>query len=169
MAQRRSVSSGSNRWLVALAATFVIGGCATRSPNDPEERTPLDANAPNPSADAVHVRYFGVSTLMFTSGDTSIMIDGFFSRPGLAKLLVGPLKPDVGRIETALSEGNVKFNPEAIPRLAPAAVQTGADGKHSDAPGVRFKISLNARSMTQLSASGPRELSEASTATSARR
>jgi L-ascorbate metabolism protein UlaG (beta-lactamase superfamily) len=73
----------------------------------------MDVGTPEGGNDSVRVRYFGVSTLMFTSGGNSIMIDGFFSRPSLSKLLLGPLRPDMDRIKAALSAGDIWFGDKA--------------------------------------------------------
>jgi len=51
---------------------------------------------------AVSVTFLGVSTLLIDDGDTSLLTDGFFSRPGLAKVAVGRLAPHRGRIRNAL-------------------------------------------------------------------
>ena len=39
-------------------------------------------------------RFFGVSTILLSDGNTAIMTDGFFSRPGAGKLLFGKIAPD---------------------------------------------------------------------------
>jgi L-ascorbate metabolism protein UlaG (beta-lactamase superfamily) len=50
----------------------------------------------------VSVTFLGVSTLLIDDGDASLLTDGFFSRPGLAKVALGRLAPHRGRIRNAL-------------------------------------------------------------------
>ncbi len=52
-------------------------------------------------------RFFGVSTILLSDGNTVIMTDGFFSRPGAGKLLFGKIAPDPDRIGEALKRGGV--------------------------------------------------------------
>ena len=52
------------------------------------------------------VQFFGVTTMLISDGETSIMVDGFFSRPGPLRLLL-PLRPNRSRIEHALEKGTV--------------------------------------------------------------
>lgn len=62
-------------------------------------------------AESLHARFFGTTTIQIDDGRTAIMVDGFFSRPGLARLalstIVPVLTPDNSRIEAALREGQV--------------------------------------------------------------
>jgi len=50
----------------------------------------------------VRAVFLGVSTILFDDGRTAIMTDGFFSRPGLARVIAGRLRPDRARVEGAL-------------------------------------------------------------------
>lgn len=50
----------------------------------------------------------GVSTLLIDDGETSLMVDGFFSRPSKWMLLSSRIGPDRGRIGSALSRINVR-------------------------------------------------------------
>lgn len=50
----------------------------------------------------VRAVFLGVSTLVLDDGTAAIMTDGFFSRPGLARLLIGRLRPDRARVQAAL-------------------------------------------------------------------
>ena len=53
------------------------------------------------------VTFLGVATLLITDGQTSLMTDGFFSRPGLAKVALGRLDSDGARIDAALNRAGV--------------------------------------------------------------
>jgi L-ascorbate metabolism protein UlaG (beta-lactamase superfamily) len=48
------------------------------------------------------VSWLGVSTVLVTDGESSLLTDGFFSRPGLLKVALGRLRPDAARIDEAL-------------------------------------------------------------------
>jgi L-ascorbate metabolism protein UlaG (beta-lactamase superfamily) len=59
--------------------------------------------------ESVKVRYYGVSTLMFSDGDNVIIIDGFLTRPGglLRLALGGEIEPDEEKIRNILLEDRV--------------------------------------------------------------
>ncbi|HOY22039.1 MAG TPA: MBL fold metallo-hydrolase [Cellvibrio sp.] len=52
--------------------------------------------------------FFGTSTILITDGVNSIMIDGFFSRPSLFRLI--RVRPDLKRIDFALSKAPRKID-----------------------------------------------------------
>ena len=56
---------------------------------------------------AVTVRFTGTSTLLFSDGETSWMVDGWFSRPGPLDLLFGTIGPDLEAIERGLAANRV--------------------------------------------------------------
>ncbi len=58
-------------------------------------------------AGAVTVRFTGTSTLLFSDGETSWMVDGWFSRPGPLSLLFGKIAPDLAAIERGLAANDV--------------------------------------------------------------
>lgn len=51
--------------------------------------------------------FLGTSTLIFSDGDSAIMIDGFITRPTLNTLLWGTIKPDIALIKTHLKRLHV--------------------------------------------------------------
>jgi L-ascorbate metabolism protein UlaG (beta-lactamase superfamily) len=59
------------------------------------------------SMDSLRARFFGATTIQIDDGETAIMIDGFFSRPGLAQLLFTNIEPNETRISAGLRNGNV--------------------------------------------------------------
>lgn len=61
-------------------------------------------NEPAATARPGHVRavFLGVSTILLDDGQAAVLTDGFFSRPGLARVVAGRLRPDRARIEAAL-------------------------------------------------------------------
>jgi L-ascorbate metabolism protein UlaG (beta-lactamase superfamily) len=56
-----------------------------------------------PKQGELRVRFMGVSTLLFDDGDKAILVDGFFSRPKLDKLVPKPLESNRERIDQALT------------------------------------------------------------------
>ncbi|MGW7823887.1 MBL fold metallo-hydrolase [Streptomyces puniciscabiei] len=55
----------------------------------------------------VHVTWFGVSSLLIGDGTTSIMIDGFFSRPGVLRVLATKIGPDATTVARALKRAGI--------------------------------------------------------------
>lgn len=55
----------------------------------------------------VRVTFAGVSTLYISDGTTGIMVDGFFSRPGVMSVIMGEVGPDEDKIDDALARLNV--------------------------------------------------------------
>ncbi|EME63336.1 beta-lactamase domain-containing protein [Amycolatopsis decaplanina DSM 44594] len=51
--------------------------------------------------------FFGASTVHVFDGVTSILVDGFFSRPSWARILAGKVAPDQERITAALERGGI--------------------------------------------------------------
>lgn len=64
---------------------------------------------------AVSVRFTGTSTLLFSDGKTSWMVDGWFTRPGPLKLLLGGIEPDLAAIESGLARNGVEALAAVIP------------------------------------------------------
>ena len=76
------------------------------------KRTPdIPALLPPTQQTPVSVKYFGTSTLLFDDGETQIMIDGFFSRPGLSTLAFESFSPDLELLKKVV-------NAESLDRLA---------------------------------------------------
>jgi len=73
-------------------------------PVDPEWSLPGSKHIP---AGAVTVRFSGTATLMFSDGETRWMTDGWFTRPGPLRLLLGKIGPDVQAIERGLADNHV--------------------------------------------------------------
>jgi len=76
--------------------------------------TPALASAAN--ADAVTVTWLGVTTLLFDDGETQILIDGFFSRPSLAEVLLRrPVDNDAPQINYVMNEFRMRRLAAVIP------------------------------------------------------
>jgi L-ascorbate metabolism protein UlaG (beta-lactamase superfamily) len=61
------------------------------------------------------VTFLGVSTLLFDDGETAVMTDGFFSRPGKLEMLFGKVAPDRGAVDRALARAKIKRLAAVIP------------------------------------------------------
>lgn len=87
------------------------------------ERPSLDAiNWPAPAlasaanSDAVTATWLGVATLLFDDGETQILIDGFFSRPSLADVVLRrPVDNDAAQINYAINEFRMRRLAAIIP------------------------------------------------------
>ncbi|GAA1766371.1 MBL fold metallo-hydrolase [Nocardioides hankookensis] len=90
-----------------------------------------------PPADGpLGVTFLGVASLLLDDGETRLMTDGFFSRPGLAKVALGKVAPDVERIGAVLARVGVDRLAAVVPvhshfdhamDSAVVADRTGAD------------------------------------------
>lgn len=59
------------------------------------------------SDDGLGVTFLGVATLLLDDGTTSVLTDGFFSRPSLPRVLLGRIGPDAARIDAGLARGRI--------------------------------------------------------------
>ena len=76
--------------------------------------SPAIASAAN--ADVVTVTWLGVTTLLFDDGETQILIDGFFSRPSAADILLDrPVENDAPKINYAMNEFRMRRLAAIIP------------------------------------------------------
>jgi L-ascorbate metabolism protein UlaG (beta-lactamase superfamily) len=70
----------------------------------------------DPSIDAVTVTWLGVTTLLFDDGETQILIDGFFSRPSLADVLLSrPVDSDAATINYVMDKFRMRRLAAIIP------------------------------------------------------
>jgi L-ascorbate metabolism protein UlaG (beta-lactamase superfamily) len=90
----------------AIPVLIITSGCHFLAPSmDPY--AVLTLTAPPNTVNGLRAQWFGVSTILLRDEKTSIMIDGFFTRPGPATLLLGKLSSNEDRIKSALSKGGV--------------------------------------------------------------
>lgn len=59
--------------------------------------------------------WLGVSTLLVDDGTSAILTDGFFSRPGLARVGLGRIAPSIPRIEGCLARAGISRLAAVIP------------------------------------------------------
>jgi len=72
--------------------------------------------APEATADqAVTVRYMGNTNLLISDGTTTLLTDGWFSRPSTSELLFGKIGPDMDAISEAMSKGVIADVAAVIP------------------------------------------------------
>ena len=77
---------------------------------------PAPALASAANADAVTVTWLGVTTLLFDDGETQILIDGFFSRPSLADVVLRrPVDNDAAQINYVMNEFRMRRLAAIIP------------------------------------------------------
>lgn len=98
--------------LVVVFSTFFIVTVAygiyltgyEKSPVDPAWAVEGDKNI---SQGSVTVRWTGTSTLVISDGKTSLITDGWFSRPGLGDAISNNIKPDMAAITFGLQQNQV--------------------------------------------------------------
>jgi L-ascorbate metabolism protein UlaG (beta-lactamase superfamily) len=67
-------------------------------------------------AEGVRVTWLGVTTLLFDDGETQILLDGFFSRPGILDIIFRrPLVSDAANINYAIDEFRMRRLAAVIP------------------------------------------------------
>jgi L-ascorbate metabolism protein UlaG (beta-lactamase superfamily) len=52
--------------------------------------------------------FLGVSTVLFTDGETAILTDGFFTRPGRLRTIFGKIAPDAAAIDRCLARAGIR-------------------------------------------------------------
>ena len=81
----------------------------------------------------VKVSFLGVATILIDDGETSLLTDGFFSRPGMMRVFFGQVKPDLEAITRGLRRAGI---PARTGKLA-AVIPVHSHYDHSmDAPEV---------------------------------
>ncbi len=101
--------------LLALLLLFALGFVLLQS----QRRPPIAPYAslvlpPAPATSSVRVRFAGVCTLVFDDGETAVMTDGFFSRPGLPRML-STIAPDERAVDAGLAALGVRRLAAVIP------------------------------------------------------
>ena len=91
-----------------LLGVVAFVGCASAPPFDMEPYRSFEAPAAPADFEGVTVTFMGVSTLIFSDGTTTLIIDGFFSRPDLGGVnLLRAIAPDAARVDAALAQAGV--------------------------------------------------------------
>jgi len=63
----------------------------------------------------VRVKFLGVATLLIEDGETAILTDGFFSRPGVMRMALGKIEPDLRAIGQGLERAGITRLAAVIP------------------------------------------------------
>jgi L-ascorbate metabolism protein UlaG (beta-lactamase superfamily) len=100
--------------LAALALALAVAWLLERRPRL-DAYADLVLPAAPPGAGGLRATFLGVSTLLVSDGETQLMTDGFFSRPGLLRTALGRVAPDLPRIEEALARAGVERLAAVIP------------------------------------------------------
>ena len=80
------------------------------------DRLGLETADTAPRPGAVSLTWFGVSTLLFDDGETQILVDGYFSRPGIADIVFDrPVVNDAATINYVLHEYRMRRLAAIIP------------------------------------------------------
>jgi L-ascorbate metabolism protein UlaG (beta-lactamase superfamily) len=95
--------------LLAAALFIAIAGYVLLSHPSIEPYAPLELRpaAGTLAPGRLRARFFGVGTVLLDDGETAIMTDGFFSRPGKLRLVAARIAPDEERIARGLQRGGV--------------------------------------------------------------
>ena len=73
----------------------------------------FDVPAAGPGA--LSVTWLGVATLLLDDGSSALMTDGYFSRPGLARVAAGKVSPSPARVDGCLARAKVSRLEAVIP------------------------------------------------------
>ena len=102
------------RLLLAVLALLLLGaGWVAYSLNDrpslePYEGLWLESADESAAGPHVSVTFFGVATLLISDGETSIMTDGFFTRPPKTSVFLGRIAPDPVVIGRSLDDAGIR-------------------------------------------------------------
>lgn len=69
---------------------------------------PTQSTTDTHSAAPYHVKFFGVSTLLFDDGQEQILIDGFFSRPSLSRTIFTQIQSDQPLLHSYIDQYDLK-------------------------------------------------------------
>lgn len=67
------------------------------------------------AAGDVQIKFLGVATILIDDGETAILTDGFFSRPGIAEMLSGKIAPDIAAIDAGMKRAGISKLAAVIP------------------------------------------------------
>jgi L-ascorbate metabolism protein UlaG (beta-lactamase superfamily) len=91
--------------VLALIAGGLLAWGLRHRPWEAHRALVLPAAAPEPRA--LRAAFFGTSSILLDDGETAIMTDGYFTRPGKWAVAFGKVAPDVALIERSLKRAGV--------------------------------------------------------------
>lgn len=93
--------------LALLMATSALTGCSLLPRPSLAPYSQIAAGPPRTATD-LDVRFLGTSSLSFNDGERAILIDGFFTRPRAATLLLSTVRSRDDRIKVALQRAGLR-------------------------------------------------------------
>ncbi|OBF94645.1 MBL fold metallo-hydrolase [Mycobacterium sp. 852014-52450_SCH5900713] len=72
-------------------------------------------DAPGAEPGSLSVTWMGVATLLIDDGSSALLTDGYFSRPGLARVAAGRVAPSPARVDGCLARAKVSRLEAVIP------------------------------------------------------
>ena len=102
----------------AVSIVLLIIGCIILwniRPSPPQLSEYLVTDSTIPVKGELSVQFLGNTNLVFSDGETTIMTDGFFSRPSANKLLLGKVSPNRKIIEKCLQKAGIEHLDAVIP------------------------------------------------------
>jgi L-ascorbate metabolism protein UlaG (beta-lactamase superfamily) len=101
--------------LLAAAAAWLLYRLNDRPSLEPYAALWLEGAPVAVPGPRVTVTFLGVATVLISDGQTSLMTDGFFTRPGKASVILGRIAPDADLIARSLERAGVKELAAVIP------------------------------------------------------
>jgi L-ascorbate metabolism protein UlaG (beta-lactamase superfamily) len=98
-------------WVVIALVALLLAGCHPR----PRLLRQLEITASEDSPQGLQIQFLGNTNLLLDDGETRILTDGFFSRPGTLKLIFGKVKPKEKRIRECLATAGITRLDAVIP------------------------------------------------------
>lgn len=95
-------------WGLGLLGLVLVAWLAAMRPPVPQRQVSADSIAP---AGRVRATFVGVSTVLFDDGHSAVLVDGFFTRPGLLKTALGRVGPDESAVRAGLKRLGVLDGP----------------------------------------------------------
>lgn len=97
--------------VTAAATAVTVKVALSRRPAMPDNPELYVKPVPSDDADShpneLRAMFFGVSTIALSDGETTILTDGFFSRPSAQQVLAGRVSPNHAAIDEALSKAGI--------------------------------------------------------------
>jgi L-ascorbate metabolism protein UlaG (beta-lactamase superfamily) len=113
------------KWLALILMALVLGSVGVYLMQPSMDEVGIDYESPyqgsyekksGDRASVVTVKWFGVSTLLIDDGETQLLIDGYFSRPGLLDVaLKRPISPELDTIARVVD----RFGMERVAAVMP--------------------------------------------------
>lgn len=99
----------------AIGGVLLLAGCGTRAPLDQPSLLPYERlmHAPAETPGPLDIRFLGSSTIVLRDGPTTILTDGFFTRPSTLSLVASSLSSDPKRVGEGLRLGGFGERPQA--------------------------------------------------------